>query len=150
MRDEWIHLAKELAEIDKMWRLFKTVIWILIGIIVVALTMSCGTNHRVSGGTDHDATATVKLMKICDRTAIQVCNDDTMTIEDRTGISKANISRAWEELLRKDIVWLVGSTSVKKGKRAINNYAISGTILSEARLLTKKRGIGKVINLYEE
>lgn len=71
-------------------------------------------------------------------------------IEDRTGISKANISRAWEELLRKDIVWLVGSTSVKKGKRAINNYAISGTILSEARLLTKKRGIGKVINLYEE
>lgn len=83
MRDEWIHLAKELAEIDKMWRLFKTVIWILIGIIVVALTMSCGTNHRVSGGTDHDATATVKLMKICDRTAIQVCNDDTMTIEDK-------------------------------------------------------------------
>ena len=71
-------------------------------------------------------------------------------IEDRTGISKANISRAWEELLRKGIVWLTGYTRLEKGKRSINNYSLSGNILAEARALTKKRGIGKVIQLYEE
>lgn len=75
--------AKELATYDKIWRLIKTCFWIVVGVLLLVLVSACGINHRVSGGTDHDATATVKLMKVCDKKALAVCTDDTLNVDDK-------------------------------------------------------------------
>jgi len=62
---------------------FNTIFWTLVAITALLISIGCGTNHRVSGSTDHDAKAVVKLMKVCDKDALLICKDDCPTIEDK-------------------------------------------------------------------
>jgi len=54
-----------------------------LAIALLSMNVGCGINHRVSGSTDHDAKAIVKLMKVCDKDALLICKDDCPTIEDK-------------------------------------------------------------------
>ena len=60
-------------------------------------------------------------------------------IEDRIGVDRAHVSRAWKELVKKQIVVQSGFSPTVKGIRSIIQYSIAPHILFKAEKLKTAR-----------
>jgi hypothetical protein len=73
---------KDMAELDKIWRLFKTIIMLIVALIIIILFTACGVDHSVSGTATTEAKGEILITKQCDKEALQICQTADVSATD--------------------------------------------------------------------